>query len=167
MKLCDLKLRHLMLALAAGVTLVALASGVAMAGSRLPVKPAGVDWGNTHFSHPDDLRVWLGNRGVRYEDWLRRHPRGRYLWTHPRHAGVPAAPQTRPSGPVAEAGAGSGAPHWMYVVVLALLLLAVTPSRLLAPVIPGRPVESLTPARTALAAAALSLALGILVASLL
>ncbi|MFL5963644.1 MAG: hypothetical protein ACJ757_12210 [Gaiellaceae bacterium] len=164
-----MRLRELKLALAAAVALSALAAGAgsSVAGSGLPEQPAGVDWGNSHFNHPDDLSVWLSNRGVRYEDWLRRHPRGRYLWTHPQRAAVPAVEQSRPSPPVAEGGPGSGAPRWMYVLVVLLLLLALTPSRLLARVVPGGRADSLGPARTALAAAALSLGLGVLIASLL
>jgi hypothetical protein len=155
-------------AVAAAVALLALASaaGVAVAGSGLPVKTAGVDWANTHFSHPADLSVWLNSRGVRYQDWLRRHPGARYLWTRPLPAVVPVVEQSRPSLPVAKAGA-AGAPRWMYVLVAFLLLLAVTPSRLLARALPGRRLDGLGAVRTALAAGALSLALGVVIASLL
>jgi hypothetical protein len=155
-------------AFAAAVALIALAAGTgsAAAGSGLPDKPAGVDWGNVHFSHPAELSVWLSNRGVRYKDWLRRHPGSRYLWTHAQRAAIPVVEQSpRAAPPVARTGANSGAARWLYLLVLLLLLLAVTPSRLLARVIPGRQPDRLAPARTALAAAALSLALGVLIAS--
>ena len=157
----------LKLALLATAALVALATAAAVEGSGLREKPAGVDWGNAHFSRPTGLRVWLDNRGVRYEDWLRRHPRARYLWAHPRRSPAPAVAPSPPAQPVTVAGAGSRAPRWMFLVVLLLLLLAVTPSRLLARAVPGRRASALAPARIALAAAALSLALGILIASLL
>jgi hypothetical protein len=158
-------------ALARAVILVALlaGAGTAVAGSGLPEKPAGIDWGNVHFSHPAELRVWLTKRGVRYKDWLRRHPGTRYQWTHARRAAVPAVRQSPAVPPVpvavAVAVAGSGVPRWIYGFVVALLLLAVTPSRLLARIVPGRQPDGLAPARTALAAAALSVALGVLIAS--
>jgi hypothetical protein len=78
-------------------------------------------------------------------------------------AAVPVVEQSRPSLPVANAGA-SGAPRWLYVLVAFLLLLALTPSRLLARVVPGRAGRVAT-VRTAFAAAALSLGLGIFIAS--
>jgi hypothetical protein len=157
-------------ALTATVALVAFTSsaGVAGAGTRVPDKPAGVEWNGVHFSTPADLRAWLGARGVRYRDWLRRHPGSAYLWTHPRRPALPVVQQPTLAAPVlASPAARSGAPRWLYAVVGLLLLLAVTPSRLLAPIVPGRSPYGLAAARTAIAAAALSVGLGILIASAL
>jgi hypothetical protein len=159
-----------MAVVAAAVALVAFtgSAGVAGAGTRVPDKPAGVEWNGVHFSTPAKLRAWLGARGVSYRDWLRRHPGSAYLWTHPRRPARPVVQQPTPAAAVvAVPPARSGAPGWLYAVVGLLLLLAVTPSRLLARIVPGRSPHGLAAARTAIAAAALSVGLGILIASAL
>ena len=62
---------------------LAVLAPVAAARTAQDARPAGVTWGSVHFTDSGKLSAWLGRRGVRYDDWARRHPSGRYLLTHP------------------------------------------------------------------------------------
>jgi hypothetical protein len=149
-------------AVGAAVVILALVSGVGVADAKptpAPKQPAGVDWGKGHFTAPDQLSTWLTDRGVRYDDWLQRHPRGGYLITHAAAAVRPAAPRARANGLTGAAFLG------IYALAAALLLLAFTPSNLLLRVIPIRHHPRLATARTTFAAAGISLVLGVIVAS--
>jgi hypothetical protein len=153
-------------AIVAAVTILSLASGAGAAGAPAP-RPAGVDWGAGHFSTPEALKIWLADRGVRYQDWLQLHPRGAYLMTHSARAsgGSRAGAQLPPRA--RESGFTAPAKRTIYGLAAALLLLALTPSSMLVRVMPMRHDGRLTPARTTLAAAGFSLVLGVIVASLL
>ena len=126
------------------VALAALA--FAMPGSataRTSPGVEGVHWGGVHFTSKEQLSKWLAAHGVRYADWARRHPLGRYLMTHP-----PAAPLTTPADtPPAGAGlAGTvrSPAGRSPVAVAAFLALA---SLLLGVAITGRRLARLAPAR--------------------
>jgi hypothetical protein len=142
--------------------ILALVSGVGMAAAKptpAPKQPAGIDWGNGHFTAPEQLNTWLRDRGVRYDDWLQRHPRGGYLITH-------AAAPARPAAPPAPANGSTGLAFLaIYALAATLLLLAFTPSSMLLRVIPVRHHPRLATVRTTLAAAGISLVLGVIVAS--
>lgn len=147
--------------------LLALAAGSGGAAGAPKPRPAGVDWGAGHFTAPEALKAWLTDRGVRYEDWLRRHPRGAYLMTHP----APAAPrlgEPRRAGVSRAPASGLSGTSILLIYGLAavLLLLAAVPGSVLVRVVPADHHPMLTPARTTFAAAGLSLAVGALVASL-
>jgi hypothetical protein len=73
------------------LALVLVGAGAAAAAP----KPAGVTWGSIHFTDPGELSSWLSRRGVRYEDWARRHPAARYLLTHPAPRAQTALPSER------------------------------------------------------------------------
>jgi hypothetical protein len=154
--------------LAAAVTVAALAVGSAAAATPR-TSPAGVQWGGVHFANRDPLAVWLGRRGVTYRQWLRRHPRGGYLLTHAPPPVVPRAVRRAPTpaAPLAATTSPVRGPFWAYAVAALLLACACTPSRLLVRAVPGKGQDRLVHARTALAASALSLALGVVIASLL
>ena len=140
--------------------LLALAAGSGGAAGAPKPRPAGVDWGAGHFNAPEALKAWLTERGVSYEDWLRRHPRGAYLMTHP----APAAPrlgEPRQAGVSRARAAGLSGTS-----ILLIYGLAAVPSSVLVRVVPADHHPMLTPARTTFAAAGLSLAVGALVASL-
>jgi hypothetical protein len=142
--------------------ILALVAGVGAAAAKptpAPPRQAGIDWGNGHFTAPEQLNTWLADRGVRYDDWLQRHPRGGYLITHAT-SGRPPAPRARADGLTGAAFLA------IYALAAALLLLAFTPSSVLLRVIPIRHHARLIPARTTFAAAGLSLVLGVIVASL-
>jgi hypothetical protein len=146
---------------------LALVSGVGMAAAKpkpAPKQPAGIDWGNGHFTAPEQLNTWLRDRGVRYDDWLQRHPRGGYLITHAAPA-RPAAPPAPPAPPAPANGSTGSAFLAIYALAATLLLLAFTPSSVLLRVIPVRHHPRLATARTTLAAAGISLVLGVIVAS--
>jgi hypothetical protein len=150
-------------AVVSAALLLALVAGVGAGSAKptpAPKAPAGIDWGAGHFTNPEQLNAWLADRGVRYAEWLQRHPRGAYLITHARRAGPPA-PRARASGLT---GAGFLA---IYALVAALLLLAFTPTNVLLRVVPIRYHARLTTARTTFAAAGLSLVLGVIIVSIL
>lgn len=143
--------------------ILALVSGVGAAAAKptpAPKRPAGIDWGNGHFTDPEQLNTWLTDRGVRYDEWLQRHPRGGYLITHAAAAVRPAAPRARANGLTGAAFLA------IYALAAALLLLAFTPSSVLLRVIPIRHHSRLATARTTFVAAGISLVLGVIVASL-
>jgi hypothetical protein len=106
--------------LAAGV--LALLLTAAAEASPPPAKPAGVTWAGTHFTTPTSLSRWLGRHGVRYRDWARRHPRGRYLMTHP--ATVPprrvTAPRPRSTPPPGSPAATARSSSPLVIVFLAI-----------------------------------------------
>jgi hypothetical protein len=145
-------------------TISALAVGLGTAQAAPKPHPAGVDWGNSHFTEPDQLSTWLADRGVRYDDWLRRHPSGAFLMTHP--AAATSDPIAPPVSRVRASGLSGAAISLIYGCAAALLLLAAIPSRLVVRVVPMRYGAALTPARTTFAAAGLSLGLGAIIASL-
>jgi hypothetical protein len=154
-------------ALIAAVVLLALGSAgaAAAAPAKKPAKPFGVTWGTRHFTDGSELRSWLGKRGIRYEDWLARHPRGRFLMTHLPPPAVPS--KTRP--PVAAttgSGTGTGSRH-AYELASLLLLVAVIPLRLLTRVVPARYLPWTRSIRLALVGGGLSIALGSALASFL
>jgi hypothetical protein len=149
---------------------LALTGGVGTAHASAKARPraVGVDWGSGHFSAAHELAAWLGSRGVRYADWAQRHPRGRYLLTHaPPKAHPPPVRVAAPPPPRHTARGPRPALRGIYGVAAVLLLLALMPSTVLSRLVPERHRARLVPARTTLAAAGLSLVLGVIVASLL
>jgi hypothetical protein len=109
---------------------VRLQPGVAEAAGQ-PAGPAGVDWGQEHFTAQKTLAAWLTQRGADYQVWLRRHPSGGYLLTH----AAPHNQTTRPAAGVAHAGPdpvagsrqGKAVAGVLYAAALLLLLLAALP----------------------------------------
>jgi hypothetical protein len=129
-------------------------------------RPAGVDWGVGHFTATEALKTWLADRGVRYEDWLQRHPRGAYLMTHPAPAVTPRFPDPIVVSRARASSVSGAAILAIYGLAAALLLLAAIPRGVLVRMIPIEYHARLTPARTTFAAAGLSLGVGAIVASL-
>jgi hypothetical protein len=157
-------------AVLAGAMILTLAAGAGAGGAAAAPKPrpAGIDWGAGHFTAPEAWKTWLADRGVRYEDWRQRHPRGAYLMTHPAPARrTPDAPLLGGVSQARTSGLSGAAILAIYGLAVALLLLAAVPGRLLVGVIPIEHHARLTPARTTFAAIGLSLLVGATVASLL
>jgi hypothetical protein len=150
-------------AVVAAALVLALGAGGGDASVAPKPRPAGVDWGAGHFTASDALKNWLANRGVRYDDWLERHPRGAYLMTHP----APAARTPGAQARVRTSRVSGAAILAIYALAAALLVLAAVPGRLLVGVIPIEHHARLAPARTIFVAVGLSLLVGATVASLL
>jgi hypothetical protein len=143
-----------------------LAVGAAGAAAAPKPRPAGVDWGTGHFTASEALKTWLADRGVRYEDWLQRHPRGAYLMTHqaPIRRRSGGAGATRPSHTRASAK-NSAAMIAIYGLAGVLLILAAIPGSLLVRIVPMQHHPKLIAARTTFGAAGLTLVVGAIVAS--
>lgn len=136
------------------ITLALLAAGAATAAP----KPAGVTWGSIHFTDPGKLASWLTNRGIRYEDWARRHPRARFLLTHP----APRKRTVLPTRPSIGATTGRVSAVVSVFLVFAFLLVLVSAAgdylvRLAhVPIEPGR----VAAARLGFAGSGLAVAIG-------
>lgn len=102
--------------------------------------PRVVQWGGRAFQTREDLSAWLAGRGVRYEVWASRHPRGAEALEG---APDPVPPRARlreaqTPGPPPDSGVGvppsaDGVPTWFTAtaVVVAALLIGVS-------LLPGR-----------------------------
>lgn len=134
------KVRRLPIALLFAVLALATTGG-ATAGASTGVE--GVEWGGTHFTSKQQLSTWLAAHGIRYADWARRHPLGRYLMTHPPASPlqpVPAPPTgTTALGPVVRPDAGRPALAAAAFLAVAALLLGIA--------VAGHRLARLAPAR--------------------
>jgi hypothetical protein len=157
-------------AAAVGLLVLALAGAAGgPASGKAPARPVGVTWGPRHFTDQLALRSWLSSRGIRYQDWLRRHPQGRYLMTHPAPRPKPAAPPrsavTTPAQVAAAAGTHSIGGGSRFLIVLyglaaVLLAAAAVPLMVVALAAPGLGPDRATSLRATAAGIGLSLALG-------
>jgi hypothetical protein len=107
--------------IALGAVVALLALPVASVGEAAP-KPEGVIWAGVHFTDVEAFRAWLGDHGVSYRRWVRLHPLGVYLMTHPRVESA-TAPSAGAVPAVAVAASSSG--RRVTLVVVFLLAAAV------------------------------------------
>jgi hypothetical protein len=150
-------------ALLVAVVLAVLAP-VAAAQTAQDAKPAGVTWGSVHFTDSGKLSAWLGSRGVRYVDWARRHPSGRYLLTHPA-APARALVTTRPGarfliGPADATNRSKGSVVALLFVAALLLALSAAGGALVRVAQPQVDPARLTTARFGAACGGVAVAIG-------
>jgi hypothetical protein len=123
----------------------------------------GVTWGTHHFTTRSALASWLSRRGIRYEDWLLRHPGGGYLMSH-------SAPAVSASGDRAPTHGHSTlgiTERTLYVLALLLFLIAAIPVGMIGRIVPHEYLARIRSIRMMVAGGALSIAVGSALASFL
>jgi len=151
-------------AVVAACVLALIGAGTSAASPAKHPSPAlGVTWGSRHFTTRSDLTSWLSKRGIRYEDWLLRHPGGGYLMTH--------------SDPGASASGGRVPDHGrnalgitertLYGLALVLFLIAAVPVGVIGRIVPHEYLGRSRSIRMMVAGGALSIAVGSALASFL
>lgn len=137
--------------------------GGAAAAPGKHASPAGVTWGSHHFTTRSGLSSWLSQRGIRYEDWLLRHPSGGYLMSHSSPAGSLSSGRSSTSRHIVSRVVR----RMLYGLAVVLLLVAVVPVGVIAQVVPPRYLGRTTSLRMMFAGGALSIAVGSALASVL
>lgn len=151
-------------AIVAACVLALVSAGSLAASSGKHRRPAaGVTWGTRHFTTRSALTSWLSKRGIRYEDWLLRHPGGGYLMSH----SAPAVSAASGRAPAHGHTALGVTERMLYGLAALLFLIAAIPVGVIGRVIPHEYLSQMRSMRMLVAGGALSIAVGSALASFL
>ena len=151
-------------AIVAACVLALVGAGRLAASSGKHRSPAaGVTWGTRHFTTRSALTSWLSKRGIRYEDWLLRHPGGGYLMSHSAPAVAASAGRTTAHGHTAL----GVTERMLYGLAVLLFLIAAIPVGVIGRIVPHEHLSRTRSIRMMVAGGALSIAVGSALASFL
>jgi len=150
-------------AVVAACVLALIGAGTSAASPAKHPSPAlGVTWGSRHFTTRSDLTSWLSKRGIRYEDWLLRHPGGGYLMSH----SAPGASASSGRVPHGQPALGI-TERTLYGLALILFLVAAIPVGVIGRIVQHEYLARSRSIRMMVAGGALSIAVGSALASFL